>query len=94
MLTVVSLLWSGIVWGQLYVKTRPVAHSTTISVVHKTVPPGRIWIGGNWVVQGNRYVWKEGYYARPVKGKQYVEGYWKRTRKGWKWIPGYWVKAR
>lgn len=73
---------------RLVVRTRPAA---PVLVVRPAAPgPGYIWVGGDWLWQGGRYVYREGYWAPPRRGNRYAAGYWKRSRGGWFWVPGRW----
>ena len=56
-------------------------------------PPFRtaIWIGPEWQWRGNRYVYVQGYWARPVRyGAVWVPGHWKYSKRGYRWSPGHW----
>ncbi|TFF36772.1 YXWGXW repeat-containing protein [Mucilaginibacter psychrotolerans] len=48
------------------------------------------WVPGEWVWRGNRYVYRNGYYARPRARRVYVEGAWIHTNRGYVWKRGYW----
>ncbi len=76
--------------AQFVVKVRP-----TIVVKARPAAPARdyAWIDGDWVWQGNNYIYKEGYWARPsFRGARWIPGHWKfhRRRGGWFWVPGHW----
>lgn len=85
-----SLLISSVSNAQrFYVRVRPVAPV----VVRPVAPrPTAIWIEPEWVWQGGRYVYVNGYWTEPRVGYRYVPGYWRRSRRGEVWVPGVWVR--
>jgi hypothetical protein len=48
------------------------------------------WVPGEWVWRGNRYVYRNGFYARPRARRVYVEGAWVHTNRGYVWRRGHW----
>ncbi|MGB4775141.1 MAG: hypothetical protein WBP45_08215 [Daejeonella sp.] len=73
-----------------YVTVRPAA-----PVIVRSVAPHKnaIWIPGEWVWQGNQYIYANGYYADLKPGyKRYNEGHWKKARRGYVWVGGRWVR--
>jgi len=52
--------------------------------------PAYVWIGGWWEWH-QRWVWRNGYWARPPHpGAVWVTGHWDRYPRGWRWTRGYW----
>jgi hypothetical protein len=51
---------------------------------------GYIWIDGDWMVRGGRYVHQPGYWAAPRGGRRWEAGNWDRYNNGWQWRRGYW----
>jgi hypothetical protein len=76
--------------AQIVVNIRP--SRPTVVVSRPPAPgPGYVWIDEDWSAQGNKYVWKGGYWApQPKHGKSFNKGYWKQNKKGWHWVPGRW----
>ena len=52
--------------------------------------PNYIWIEGDWVVRGGRYVYQHGYWGPPRGHRVYVGGSWHQRGGGWYWRRGYW----
>jgi hypothetical protein len=52
--------------------------------------PDYVWIDGNWVWSNRHYVWREGYWAPPRRGRAYVPGRWMQTPRGYRWRKGHW----
>ena len=48
-----------------------------ISGIWRQSPPGRQWVPGCWIYQGNDYQWRA--------------GFWAEGRSGWNWIPEHYV---
>ena len=74
--------------GSYYVTERPVE-----PVYERPVVPyqGAVWVEGEWVWNGGRYIYTRGYWARPRVGRVYAHGYWEpRPRGGYRWHRGYW----
>lgn len=66
------------------VKERPVAPV----VVRPAQPyPHYVWVEGGWFKKGDKYTYRQGYWA-PPRRKAYRPGYWRQTNRGWVWIPG------
>jgi len=77
------------------VSCRPtyVVHERPPEVVYtRPAPPARntVWVSGNWVWTGNRYLWREGHWETRRPGRRWVEGHWVSAGHGWRWQPGYW----
>lgn len=51
---------------------------------------GAVWVSGDWVWNGGRYVYRNGYYARPRSGRAWVAGSWERSNRGYHWRRGHW----
>lgn len=74
--------------GAVVVKTRP-----NPPMIVRPLSPGRgyVWVNGDWILRGNQYVYREGYWAQPRhRNTSYVTGYWRETRNGSYWVPGHW----
>ena len=73
--------------GEYYVSDQPA------DVVYaRPVSPyaGAVWIEGDWVWSGGRYVRRPGYWARPRAGRSYYRGNWVHTNRGYSWHRGHW----
>ncbi|RFZ84840.1 hypothetical protein DYU05_04325 [Mucilaginibacter terrenus] len=70
-----------------YVADRPVE-----PVYVRPVAPyaNAYWVPGEWVWRGNRYVYRNGYYARPRANRVYVQGAWVHSNRGYVWRRGHW----
>lgn len=67
------------------VRERPTA---PVVVVKPPMPHANyVWVEGGWMVTGNHYTYRQGYWA-PPRRKAYRPGHWKHARGGWIWIPG------
>jgi hypothetical protein len=88
----VSLFTAASSHAQIEVKIRPVFPSTRVVVKPRQPSRTSVWVAEGWKVQGNRYVYRPGYWAVPPRGKRaFVAGYWKDTpRRGSVWVKGYW----
>jgi WXXGXW repeat (2 copies) len=88
MLTVVALSFSAAADAQLRVKIRP---TITIGVRPPPPSPRHVWVSGEWNPNGDRYDYREGYWAEPRRRHgRYSEGHWRQTRQGSVWVPGRW----
>ncbi|SRR5579871_436236 len=75
--------------GRLYVRIGPPAPVFETRVV--APGPGYVWIEGHHEWDGNRYVWRQGYWALPPRPRAVWEaGHWSRDRRGWYWVDGHW----
>lgn len=73
--------------GSYYVTERPA------DVVYtRPVAPyaGAVWVEGDWVWQGGRYVHTNGYWTRPRGNRVWVSGSWNRGPRGYTWRRGHW----
>lgn len=88
-LLTISLFSSVYAEAQFVVKIRPVAPVVRVKPV---MPSQRhVWVNGDYVWRGGRYVYINGYWTEPPFRKhRWVGGHWKHTRRGWTWIPGHW----
>lgn len=60
-------------------------------VVRPVAPgPGVIWVDGDYYWSGGRYVYRQGYWARPRRGRSWQAGHWQAARGGWQWRRGHW----
>jgi len=73
--------------GEYYVADQPAE-----VVYERPAPPyeGAIWIEGDWVWTGGRYVRSHGYWARPSGGRTWVAGGWHHGPRGYAWHRGHW----
>lgn len=73
--------------GGYYVAAQPVE-----PVYERPAIPyaGAIWIDGEWIWNGGRYVYARGHWDRPRPGHFYVRGGWARTGRGYAWHRGHW----
>lgn len=78
--------------AQIEVKIRPVFPRERVVIRPAAPSRAHVWVAEGWKVQGNRYVYRPGYWAIPPRGKHvFVAGYWKETpRRGQIWVHGYW----
>ena len=83
-LVVISTLALSLMVGSSGCRTRAV-------VVRPASPhPDYIWIDNEWIWNGGKYVYKEGYWAPPRTGHVWVAGHWVQKKKGWYWEKGHW----
>lgn len=73
--------------GEYYVSDQPAD-----VVYERPAPPydGAVWIEGDWVWSGGRYVRQHGYWVRPRIGRTYVHGRWEHNNRGYRWHRGHW----
>ncbi|WP_183572205.1 hypothetical protein HDF18_03935 [Mucilaginibacter sp. X5P1] len=73
--------------GEYYVSNQPAE-----VYYARPAPPyaGAVWINGDWVWSGGRYVRHQGYWARPRSGRVYVAGNWYHGPRGFSWHKGHW----
>lgn len=75
--------------AQIIIKVRP--GPPVVRVRPVSPGPRHIWINGEYILQGNRYIYTDGYWAVPPPNYRYwKEGHWKKRRGGWIWIRGHW----
>jgi hypothetical protein len=54
---------------------------------------GYVWVDGDWTWRGGRYVYVNGYWARPHRGyRAWTGGHWERRGNGWYWVRGHWTR--
>src|SRR5258708_23995597 len=73
--------------GEYYVADQPA------DVVYvRPAPPytGAVWIEGDWVWSGGRYIRQRGHWARPRYGRTWVTGGWYHGPRGYAWHRGRW----
>lgn len=51
---------------------------------------GYVWIDGDWYWSGGRYVYRNGYWARPRGHRVWVTGTWVHSGRGYYWNKGHW----
>ena len=89
MMIVLAITFSAAANAQLRVKIRP---SITLETRPPRPSPHHIWVYGEWHPDGNRYSYKQGYWAEPPQHRRrYVEGHWVHNRYGYIWVPGRWM---
>ena len=50
-----------------------------------------VWVDGEWIRRGHRYVYRRGYWAAPrANYHSYRSGHWEQRRNGWYWVTGRW----
>jgi len=50
-----------------------------------------VWVDEGWTIQGNKYVYRPGYWAVPPRGKKaWVAGRWSTRGKVNVWVEGHW----
>lgn len=88
-LTIVSMVLLSGSCAPAYVSSEP----TYVEVVRPQQPSAvHIWIGGGWTYNRHtrNYVQRNGYWAKPKRGRSYHEGYWRKSRRGSVWVNGHW----
>lgn len=73
--------------GSYYVAERPVEPVYTRPVAPY---PGAVWVSGEWSWRNGRYVYTNGYWARPRNNRVWVSGSWERGGNGYYWRRGHW----
>jgi hypothetical protein len=74
-------------YGGYYVTYRP---AEPVYVRPAAPYNGAVWIEGEWVWRGGRYVYFNGHWAAARPGHVYVRGYWVQHPHGYVWHHGYW----
>ncbi len=70
-----------------YVSAQPEA----VVVTRPAQPgPGYVWIDGDYYWRGNRYAYRNGYWARPRAGRTWNSGVWVQGPHGYYWRRGGW----
>lgn len=72
------------------VTTRPEPPATAVVVRPAAPRPDYVWVDGEWIWRGGRYVYTNGYWAPPRRGHAWVGGHWERRGNGWYWQRGHW----
>ena len=87
MLAMAGSLFMASCEGSYYVTDQP-AEPT---YVRPAAPySGAVWIDGDWVWRGGRYVYVQGRWARPRAGRVWVRGGWYHGARGYAWHRGHW----
>ena len=75
--------------GEYYVQTQP-----TDVVYERPAAPyaGAVWIEGDWVWSGGRYVHNRGHWEHARANRTYVRGSWAHTAHGYAWHRGHWQR--
>lgn len=73
--------------GSYYVTDQP---AEPVYVRPASPYAGAIWIDGDWVWRGGRYVYTQGHWARPRPGHVWVRGGWYHGPRGYAWHRGHW----
>ena len=73
--------------GSYYVADEPVE-----PVYTRPAAPyaGAVWVSGDWVWRGGRYVYTQGYWTRPRGKRVWVSGSWIHNGRGYHWHRGHW----
>jgi len=90
---ILSLFASAIVFNSCGPTRYTVTEQPVAPVYERPVAPGvgYVWIDGDWRWRGGRYVYVNGYWARPRGGSRaWVSGTWVRSGNGYYWRHGYW----
>jgi hypothetical protein len=70
-----------------YVAERPVEPVYTRPVA----PYGNaVWVSGEWQWRNGRYVYTNGYWARPRNNRVWISGSWESAPNGYYWRRGHW----
>jgi hypothetical protein len=86
-LAALTFAFAGCEPGGVIVTTRP----ETPYYERPTSPdPGYVWVDGDWYWTGGRYVYHNGYWARPRNSQVWVTGSWEQRSNGWRWRRGHW----
>lgn len=71
------------------VATAPPAPPDEVIIVAPS--PSYVWVPGYYSYSGGAYIWVQGSYRIPPRGKTtYVQSQWHKTPKGYKRSKGYW----
>jgi hypothetical protein len=73
--------------GSYYVSAQP---AETVYVRPAAPYGGAVWIDGDWVWTGGRYVRQPGHWARPRSGRVWVAGSWYHGPRGYACRRGHW----
>ena len=87
-IALIAVFFSSCRPSAVVVRERPVAPMYT-----RPIAPGAsyVWVDGEWLLRGNQYYYKQGYWAAPTRRHSaWVPGHWKRARGGSYWAPGHW----
>jgi hypothetical protein len=77
--------------AQVFVRSRMVHHRTVVTTRPVRPSANHVWIDGEWVVKGNRYVERPGYWERAPRPRAvWVPGHWDRRPRGYVWVAGHW----
>ena len=89
MMLAVVLSFSFAATAQIVIKLRPPA---PVVKIRPAIPaPGHVWVNGGYTWRSGKYIYSDGYWVKPPKGRHHwTDGKWKRKRGGWVWIPGRW----
>ncbi|MBL0052566.1 MAG: hypothetical protein IPP29_14175 [Bacteroidetes bacterium] len=51
-----------------------------------------VWVDGDWRwnYRQHKYAYRNGYWARPYRGRTFHSGSWKHGPRGYRWIKGTW----
>lgn len=72
-----------------YIETGPPPMRDEVVIVAPS--PRYVWVPGYYSYSGGTYIWIEGSYRIPPRGKTtYVQGQWQKTPKGYKRGRGHW----
>jgi hypothetical protein len=74
--------------GSYYVSSQPMDDGVYVQPASPYA--GAVWIEGDWVWSGGRYIHSPGRWVRPRAGHTYVRGSWVHTGRGYRWHRGHW----
>ncbi len=77
---------------QIYVQIRPAV--VAVEARPKQPNPGYVWVGEDWLQDGNGYRYSGGHWESPRTGYYRRAGYWKHDNRGHRWVPAGWVKQQ
>ncbi|WP_337040639.1 hypothetical protein [Emticicia sp. 17c] len=74
--------------GEIVTTPPPTA---VVETIPAPITPRHVWVPGHYVARGGTYVWRNGYYTVPPRGRRvWVEGHYQRTPKGYVYRRGHW----
>jgi len=93
-LIVISTLALSLIVGSSGCRTRAVVETRPepLAVAVRPAPPHAdyVWIDGEWIWSGGKYVYTNGYWAPPRAGHVWAAGHWVGKGHGWYWERGHW----
>jgi len=85
------LLSVGEASSTVYVRIAPPA-PRVVKVVAPKPYPNAVFVSGYWAWNSGagKYIWIDGHWVKPPRGKIWVEGQWVKKPRGYVWVPGHW----